>query len=155
MNKQMRILLLAVGIGLAPFCFSAVPLQAQQNEMQRAHDAGYQNGVNAARQNKPMNLNTDDWHGDRLNAYRQGYEEGYRSIRGAGENGRHGYQNSEDQKAYQAGYRNGVHDRESNHPMNMSSGNWKADRLDAYRKGYEQGYHAREHGHERAESDQR
>jgi hypothetical protein len=25
-----------------------------------------------------MNLNTGDWHGDRLEAYRRGYEHGYR-----------------------------------------------------------------------------
>ena len=58
-------------------------MHAQQvNEDQRAYQTGYQNGVNAARDNRPMNNNTDDWHGDRLNVYQQGYQQGYNSVRG-------------------------------------------------------------------------
>ena len=139
MNKRLGVLLLAVGIGLVPLCFSPVPMHAQ-NEMHRAHDAGYQNGVNDARHNRAMNPNTDDWHGDRLEAYRHGYEEGYRSVRGGGEYGWRSYHNTEDQRAYQDGYRNGIRDREANRPMNMHTSDWKADRLDAYRRGYEEGY---------------
>jgi ribosome modulation factor len=149
MNKKLSILFLAIGIALVPLCFSPVSMHAQQNEMQRAHDAGYQNGVNAARSNRPMNLNTDDWHGDRLNAYRQGYEEGYRSVRAGGEYGWRSYQNTEDQRAYQDGYRHGVRDRESNRGMNLRTDDWKADRLEAYRRGYEAGYRGnREHDRE-------
>jgi hypothetical protein len=29
-----------------------------------------------------MNMNSDDWHGDRLQAYEEGYQKGYRSIGG-------------------------------------------------------------------------
>jgi len=140
MTKRIRILFLAIGIALVPLCLSPVALHAQQNEMQRAHDSGFQAGVNDARANRPMNMNSGDWHGDRLTAYQHGYEEGYRSVRGGGENGWRGYQNTEDQKAYQAGYRNGTRDREGNRPMNLSTDDWRGDRLEAYRKGYEQGY---------------
>ncbi len=145
MSKRFRILLLAIGIAVAPLYLSQVAVAAPQNEMQRAHDTGYQNGVNAARQNKPMNLNTGDWHGDRLTAYQQGYQEGYRSVRGGGEEWG-AYHDTEMQKAYQAGFRNGVRAREENHPMNLNTGDWHGDRLDAYHKGYEQGYRGeREH----------
>lgn len=146
MSKRFRILLLAIGIAVAPLYLSRVAVAAPQNEMQRAHDTGFQNGVNAARQNRPMNLNTGDWHGDRLTAYQQGYREGYESVRGGGENW-HGYQDTEMQKAYQAGFRNGVHAREENRPMNLNTGDWHGDRLEAYRHGYEQGYRG-EHEHE-------
>ena len=47
---------------------------------ERAYQTGYQNGVNDAHNNRPMNMNNDDWHGDRLQAYQEGYQQGYRSI---------------------------------------------------------------------------
>lgn len=43
----------------------------------RAFQAGYQNGINDRRQNKPLNLKTDNWHGQNLSAYERGYESGY------------------------------------------------------------------------------
>jgi ribosome modulation factor len=148
MNKNFSIFLLAVGLALVPLCFSPIPMHAQQNEMQRAHDSGYQAGVNDARANRPMNLSTSDWRGDRLTSYRQGYEEGYRSVRGGGEEGWRSYQNTEDQRAYQDGYRNGVRDREANRAMNVHTSDWKADRLAAYRRGYEEGYRGPHHEHD-------
>ena len=52
-----------------------------QGEDRRAYQAGYQNGINAARNNRNMNISTDDWHGDRVNIYQQAYREGYNSVR--------------------------------------------------------------------------
>jgi hypothetical protein len=81
MKKQMRNIAFMLGMALAPLTLSPVLLHAQQvNEDQRAYDAGYQNGVNDARRHKGMNLTTSDWHGDRLDAYQRGYEQGYQSV---------------------------------------------------------------------------
>ena len=41
-----------------------------------------------------MNDSTDDWHGDRVNIYQQGYHEGYDSVRSA--NGEPGGQYAKD-----------------------------------------------------------
>ena len=112
----------------------------QDPEAQRAYKAGYQNGVRDLQGNRPMNLNTDDWHGNRRRAYQQGYQEGYRRSGSGGEYGWRGYQNTDDQRAYQAGYRNGTRDREANRPMNLNTDDWHNGRLDIYRKAYEQGY---------------
>lgn len=49
------------------------------NAMQRAYQAGYNNGVNDRLRNKPLNLKTGNWRGVNLNSYRRGYEDGYRS----------------------------------------------------------------------------
>jgi ribosome modulation factor len=49
-------------------------------EAQRAYDTGYENGVHAREENRPMNPTTGDWHGDRLDAYQRGYEQGYQSV---------------------------------------------------------------------------
>ena len=151
MKKQLRSIAFMLGIGLAPLCLSPVLLHAQQvNEDQRAYDTGYQNGVNAARRNQPMNLNTGDWHGDRLNAYQRGYREGYESITGH-HAGDHGYvaaphfQDEESERAYQTGYQNGVRDAERNRAMNPSTGDWHGDRLQAYQQGYQRGYEATRH----------
>ena len=48
-------------------------------EAQRAYDAGVQNGMRDREHNRAMNANTGDWHGDRLEAYQRGYEEGYQN----------------------------------------------------------------------------
>ncbi len=146
MKKHLRSIALMVGIGLVPVCLSPVPAQAQ-NEDKRAYDAGYQNGVNAARAHKPMNLSTSDWHGDRVNDYQRGYREGYESVAGYGDHDRAAYSNDpESRKAYEAGFQNGVRDREQNRGMNEQTGDWKGERLEAYRRGYEEGYHG-EHDH--------
>jgi len=44
----------------------------------RAYQAGLQNGQNDRRQNKSLNLKTDNWKGQNLTAYQRGYEDGYR-----------------------------------------------------------------------------
>jgi ribosome modulation factor len=49
-------------------------------EDQRAYQAGYQNGLSDAQNNRAMNISTDNWHGDRLPIYQQGYQDGYRSV---------------------------------------------------------------------------
>jgi len=128
-----------IGLGLFSVYLSPRVAQAQQEEMQRARDAGYQNGVNDARSNHPMNLKTDNWHGDRLTAYQQGYQEGYRSVVGHHDEG-HRYADPEAQRAYEAGLENGEHDRQENRAMNLKTDNWRGDRLEAYRQGYEDGY---------------
>jgi hypothetical protein len=47
----------------------------------RAYQAGFQNGQNDRRQNKSLNLKTDNWKGQNLTAYQRGYEDGYRNYR--------------------------------------------------------------------------
>jgi hypothetical protein len=142
-KKRLRGLALFTVLGIVPVVGSQVVLHAQQvNEDQRAYQAGYQNGVNAARANRPMNLSTGDWHGDRLNDYQRGYHEGYESVAGHGhDNDRYG-NDPERQRAYQTGYQNGVNAAEHNRPMNANTGDWHGDRLQAYQEGYEQGYHS-------------
>jgi hypothetical protein len=138
MRKQLRSAAVYVALGVTPALLCPVVMHAQQvSEDQRAYQAGYQNGVNAARNNRPMNNNTDDWHGDRLNMYQQGYQAGYNSVRGGvGEFAK----DPERQRAYQAGYENGANAAEHNRPMNANSGDWHGDRLQAYQEGYERGY---------------
>lgn len=167
MKKQLRSIAFILGIALAPLCLSPVLLHAQQvNQDQRAYDTGYQNGVNAARRNQPMNMNTDDWHGNRLNDYQRGYRAGYDSIAGNGQYGRrdddHGrgyvnapqYQDQESQRAYQTGYQNGLRDAQRNHAMNPRTDDWHGDRLQAYQQGYEQGYNSVAGRHHDRDDDQ-
>jgi ribosome modulation factor len=147
MKKRLGTLLLFVGIAVAPLYFSVPPAQAQQDEMQRAYNTGYQNGVNDARRSRPMNMNTGDWHGDRLTSYQKGYREGYDSA--AGIHGDHDRDNHfadpEAQRAFQTGYDNGLRDAQRNHAMNPKTDDWHGDRLQAYQQGYEQGYRSAEH----------
>jgi ribosome modulation factor len=51
-------------------------------------------------------------------------------------------QNNARQQAYQAGYQNGVNDREHNKSMDLKTGNWHGENLEAYQKGYQNGYHS-------------
>lgn len=142
-KKQLRSLAFYVALGVTPVLLAPVLMQAQQvNEDQRAYQTGYQNGVNAARANRPMNNSTDDWHGDRLTAYQQGYREGYNSVRSDHREGDHdGYaKDPERQRAFQTGYQNGVNAAQRNRPMNMNTDDWHGDRLQAYQEGYQQGY---------------
>ena len=143
-KKQLRSVAFYVVLGAVPALLCPQVMHAQQvNEDQRAYQAGYQNGVNAARNNRPMNNHTDDWHGNRLNLYQQGYQEGYNSVRGGvGERGDEYAKDPERQRAYQAGYENGVNAAEHNRPMDANSGDWHGDRLQAYQEGYERGYHS-------------
>ena len=144
MKKPLRTIAFLLGIGFVSLVLSPMFLHAQQvNQDQRAYDTGFQNGVNDARQHKPMNLSTSDWHGDRVNLYQNGYRKGYASAAGYAEGpsaARAHYEDPEAQRAYDAGYQNGVRDRERNHAMNPSTGDWHGDRLAAYQRGYEEGY---------------
>lgn len=139
MKRRLATLFLVIGLGLAPVYFLPQRAQAQQDEMQRAYNAGYQNGVNAARRNQPMNLNTGDWHGDRLTEYQRGYREGFESV--AGHHGEHrSFADPEAQKAYDTGYQNGVRDAQRRRQLNPNTDDWHGDRLQAYQEGYQEGY---------------
>jgi ribosome modulation factor len=139
----LRSLAFFAALGITPVVVSPVVMHAQQvNEDQRAYQVGYQNGVNAARANRPMNMSTDDWHGDRVNFYQQGYQAGYNSVRGGGERDGQYAKDPERQRAYQTGYQNGVNAAERNRPMNANTDDWHGDRLQAYQEGYEHGYHS-------------
>ncbi len=72
------------------------------------------------------------------------YGYGYPST-GYGGYGYGGYpggyaQNNDTQRAYSAGYNNGVNDRSRNKPLNLKTGNWHGINLQAYERGYEDGY---------------
>ena len=139
-KKQLRGLAFYVALGVTPVLLCPVVMQAQQvNEDQRAYQAGYQNGVNAARANRPMNMSTGDWHGDRVNFYQQGYQAGYNSVRGGDRDGQYA-KDPERQRAYQTGFQNGVNAAQRNRPMNANTDDWHGDRLQAYQEGYERGY---------------
>ena len=153
-KKQLRNIAFSVALGVTPVLLAPVVMPAQQvNEDQRAYQAGYQNGVNAARINRPMNNSTDDWHGDRVNFYQQGYQAGYNSVRGGGY-GEHANQYDRDpqrERAYQTGYQNGINAAQRNRPMNANTDDWHGDRLQAYQQGYEQGYRSVAGGHHQHE----
>lgn len=167
MKKRLRTLAFVMSLGFAPLLLTPVPAGAQYNNNtadQRAYQDGYQDGVNDAQRNKPYHTHDDQYHGDRLTAYRQGYQEGYNRS-GYGQNGQYrrdndgdaddrayptatgpygaygGYsQNEKDQRAYQNGYNKGVRDAQHNRAMKIDSDDYHGDRLQAYRSGYEQGY---------------
>ncbi len=142
MHTRLRSVALMIGLGLVLVYLEPTTLHAQDVQAQRAYEAGYQNGVNDARQNKPMNNSTDDWHGDRLTAYQRGYREGYASIAGYRHGGHrnHNYADPEAQKAYEAGYRDGMRDGQNSRTMHPDTDDWHGDRLTAYQEGYEEGY---------------
>jgi ribosome modulation factor len=125
-------IVLAVAVFATSVLIAPIPAQAQNDAQQRAYEAGYQNGVNDRSQNKPLNLSTDNWHGQNLNIYQRGYEDGY-SKRSYG-------RNDAQQRAYQAGYQNGVNDRNQNKPLNLSTDNWHGQNLNIYQRGYKEGY---------------
>ncbi len=143
MLKQLRNLAFCLALGAAPVVVSPVLMHAQDvDQDQRAYQMGYQNGVNDAQAGRPMNMQTSDWHGNRVNIYQHGYQKGYDSVKGYGKQGAFNpnmYQ-GEDQQAYQAGYQNGMNDAHNNRTMNMATDNWHGDRLNIYQKGYQQGY---------------
>jgi len=150
MKRNLRVVALLAGIGVALVCVASTNLLAQ-NEDQQAYQAGYQNGIAAARDHRPMNPNTYDWHGDRLTAYQRGYEQGYRSVEGherweheqyAGGPVPDHWHDAETQKAYQSGFANGVTDAQNRRAMRPNSEDWHGDRLTAYQEGYERGYHS-------------
>jgi len=151
MNKHLRTLALIAGIGLTLLYLAPTHLSAQ-SEDQQAYQAGYQNGIAAARNHQAMHPDSDDWHGNRREAYERGYQEGYRSVEGheRWEHHEHdAYQmperwehDAESQKAYQTGFANGVTDAQNRRGMHPNSEDWHGERLTAYQEGYERGYHS-------------
>ena len=142
MKKLFRTFAFIVGIGLVPVFL--LPTAQAQDRDQRAYQSGYQHGANDAQKGRSMHIDNDDYSGDGLTAYRQGYEEGYRSVRGGqngygnANNGR--YNDSRDQEAFHKGYERGMRDREHNRAVSNGTDDYRGERLEAYREGYEQGY---------------
>src|SRR2546423_6505937 len=102
MFHNFRRFVLATALGAAPLVMLPVQAHAQwgnygqydNNALQRAYQAGYNNGVNDANQRKALNLTTSKWQGANLQSYQRGYESGYRSqSRGAGSYGSGNYGN--------------------------------------------------------------
>jgi ribosome modulation factor len=139
MLKLVTNIVLAVAVFATSVLIASTPAQAQNDAQQRAYQAGYQNGVNDRNQNKPLNLSTDNWKGQNLNAYQRGYEDGYGRRGNGRETGAYGL-NDAQQRAYQAGYQNGVNDRNQNKRLNLSTDNWHGQNLNAYQRGYREGY---------------
>ena len=105
-------IVLVLALGATPVLIAPRSAQAQTSAEQRAYQAGFQNGVNDRNQNKPLNLRTDNWHGENLSVYQRGYEDGYRH-RGHGNYGydNHGYDNRSYNNGYGYGH-DGDHDRD-------------------------------------------
>ena len=139
MLKLATKIVLAVAVFATSVFIAPTPAQAQNDAQQRAYQAGYQNGVTDRNQNKPLNLSTDNWRGQNLNAYQRGYEDGYGKRGNGRETGAYG-QNGAQQRAYQAGYQNGVNDRNQNKRLNLATDNWHGQNLNAYQRGYKEGY---------------
>ena len=153
-------MMLVIALAAAPLALVPRQAQAQTEPEQRAYQAGYNNGVNDREHNKPLNLKTDNWKNENLQAYERGYEDGYRGrqqgdwwkYRGNDRNWESerddapGYDaTNAERRAYEAGFNNGVNDREHNKPLNLKTDNWHNQNLESYRRGYEDGYNGREH----------
>jgi hypothetical protein len=136
-------IVLVLALGATPVLIAPPSAQAQTSAEQRAYQAGFQNGVNDRNQNKPLNLRTDNWHGENLSVYQRGYEDGYRH-RGNGQYGNHGYDN----RSYNNGYgydHDGDHDRDD-----QARGGWNGNggyvgnsagyNTDAERRAYQAGF---------------
>jgi ribosome modulation factor len=149
MLRKLWTLPLLVVLGLAPVCLAPVQSYAQNDARQQAYQAGYNNGVNDRQKGKPLNLKTDNWKGANLEAYQRGYQDGYRSAgRGYGPGPYGGYaQNDARRRAYQAGYDNGLNDRQRGKPLNLKTDNWKGQNLEAYQRGYQDGYRSAGRGY--------
>jgi len=78
MLKKFGEIALMIVLAATPVFLAPMQGHAQDDARQRAYQAGYQNGVNDREQNKSLNLKTDNWHGENLQAYEKGYEDGYR-----------------------------------------------------------------------------
>ncbi len=145
MLKKFGEIALMIALAATPVCLAPMQGRAQDDARQRAYQAGYENGVNDREQNKSLNLKTDKWHGENLDAYEKGYENGYRNI-GREYNESHsmsGAPGGDEERAYQAGYQNGMNDREQNKPLNLKTDKWHGENLEAYEKGYQDGYQHR------------
>ena len=134
MLRAVTKIVLVLALGATPVMIVPQSAHAQTSAEQRAYQAGFQNGVNDRNQNKPLNLKTDNWHGENLNVYQRGYEDGYRH-RG---NGQYGHNNG-----YGHGH-DGDHDRDD-----QARGGWNGNggyvgapagyATDAERRAYQAG----------------
>lgn len=55
---------------------------------------------------------------------------------------------NENQRAYDAGYQNGVNDARAHREMNNHTDNWHGDRVNDYQRGYMEGYRSVDGGHD-------
>jgi len=112
----------------------------------QAYERGYQDGYRRAVNGQYGNNgwgHDDHWrhHHDDDDAYRnQGYNGNYGYGQPGYGNPAYGAQNNASQRAYQAGYNNGVNDRSRNKPLNLKTDNWHGVNLQAYERGYQDGY---------------
>ena len=113
--------------------WNGVNLQAYQ----RGYEAGYRSENRSAGGNYGGNYGYGRY-GDRDRGY--GDRDRDRGYRDQGGYYGYGQNNGTEQRAYQAGYNNGVNDRNRNKPMNLGTGKWNGVNLQAYQRGYEAGY---------------
>jgi len=112
--------------------WKGINLQAYE----RGYEAGYRSSGRAGAYNNGYGpYGNNGWHHDH-----DRYNQGYNGNNGYYPQGAYGAQNNATQRAYQAGFDNGVNDRARNKPLNLSTGNWHGENLTAYRRGYEDGY---------------
>ncbi len=105
----------------------------------QAYERGYENGYRSTGRAGAYNNGypNNGWHHDR--DWDRDHNQGYYPQGAYGPNA-YGAQNNDTQRAYQAGYNNGVNDRARNKPLNLKTDNWRGINLDSYRRGYEDGY---------------
>jgi ribosome modulation factor len=153
-------MMLVIALAAAPIALVPQHAQAQTEAERNAYQAGYNNGVNDREHNKPLNLKTDNWKNENLQAYERGYEDGFHSrqqgdwwkYRGSDAEGYANWRDDQpgvnasdaERRAYQAGFNNGMNDRDHNKPLNLKTDNWHGQNLEIYRRGYEDGYNGRE-----------
>jgi hypothetical protein len=158
--KYVRAMLLgAAFVGVSSAWATAQTLvQVQYQDDRQAFQQGYQQGQWDARHGRHIDWDTNRW---RAGAYREGYERGYREVRGDGFRGegfygdRPVYAGEGPRKfGYQDGYSDGLHDRRTGHSFRPTHDDnyHHADRgyfpgfgnknyyKDLYREGYAQGY---------------
>ncbi len=174
--KHIRAMLIGAALLTGTATFAAaqavVPVQwGWQNnyDNQQAFKDGYQQGQWDARHNRRFDPGNNRWRGDDRDAYRAGYERGFREVGGSGFVGRGPYDgdgyggyglNSARQNGYQDGINDGAADRRTGHSNRPTQGsNYKhADRgyipnygnknyykqayREAYYNAYEQGYNS-------------
>jgi hypothetical protein len=140
-------------LGVTSICLAPAPAYAetaQNDPRQQAYDAGYRDGANDKHQDRSMNPKPGDLRGNNLEAYKKGYQDGYRNA-GQGDYG--GYQSGagnanaprdNNQQAYQAGYESGVSDKRQKKPLNPKTDKWNGEALEAYQKAYVIGYRSTE-----------
>ena len=168
--KHIRAMLIGAALLTGTVTFAAaqaiVPVQW---EYQRDYDDrqafrdGYKQGQWDAQHNRRFDSRAGHWWGDDRDAYRAGYERGFREFGGSGYTGS-GYDgygaNSARQNGYQDGINDGAFDRRTGHSFRPTHGDsykhadhgyipnygsknyFKQEYREAYYKGYEQGYNS-------------